>query len=53
MDKMIKWLIGGIVICTISIIGCSNMDDAESEVKSVELLRTSQSWNEVDLPDYP
>ena len=53
MDKIIKWLIGGLVICAISIIGCSNMDDAESEVKSVELLRTSQSWNEVDLPDYP
>ena len=53
MDKMIKWLIGGLVICAISIIGCSNMDDAESEVKSIELLRTSQSWNEVDLPDYP
>ena len=53
MDKITKWLIGALIICTISIIGCSNMDDAESEVKSVELLRTSQSWNEVDLPDYP
>ena len=53
MDKITKWLIGAFIICTISIIGCSNIDDAESEVKSVELLRTSQSWNEVDLPDYP
>ena len=53
MDKITKWLIGALIICAISIIGCSNMDDAESEVKSVELLRTSQSWNEVDLPDYP
>ena len=53
MDKITKWLIGALIICAISIIGCSNMDDAESEVKSVDLLRTSQSWNEVDLPDYP
>ena len=53
MDKITKWLIGALIICAISIIGCSNMDDAESEVKSIELLHTSQSWNEVDLPDYP
>ena len=28
-------------------------DDAVTEVHSVELLRTSQSWNGVELPDYP
>lgn len=53
MGKITKWLIGCFIICAISIIGCSNMNDAENEVKSIELLRTSQSWNEVDLPDYP
>ena len=53
MNKMTKWLMCGLIICAFSIVGCSNMDDAESEVKSIELLRTSQSWNEVELPDYP
>ena len=49
MNKMSKWLMYGLVICTFSLIGCSNMGDAENEVKSIELLRTSESWNEVEL----
>ena len=53
MNNTIKWLIGCLIACFISFIGCSNMEEVESEVKSIELLRTSQSWNEVDLPDYP
>ena len=53
MNKMSKWLMCGLIICAFSIVGCSNMNKAENEVKSIELLRTSQSWNEVDLPDYP
>ena len=53
MNKLAKWLLGGLILCAISIIGCSNVDDADTEVQSIELLRTSQSWNEMDLPDYP
>ena len=53
MKTMTKWLIGGLVICTIGIIGCSNRSGAVGEVESVELLRTSKSWNDVELPDYP
>ena len=53
MNKMAKWLMGSLIICAISIIGCSNINDAEDEVESIELLRTSKSWNEVELPDYP
>ena len=53
MNKLTKWLISGLILCTICFIGCSNKDDANGEVQSIELLRTSQSWNEVDLPDYP
>ena len=42
--------------------GVSNIDGCDAavlrqatdgEAESVELLRTCQSWNEVDLPDYP
>jgi quercetin dioxygenase-like cupin family protein len=53
MDKMIKWFMGGLIICAIGIIGCSSMDESEGEVESIELLRTSKSWNDVELPDYP
>ena len=53
MNKLTKWLVSGLILCVICFIGCSNKDDANGEVQSVELLRTSQSWNEVDLPDYP
>ena len=53
MNKLAKWLMGSLILCAICIIGCSNMNDADSEVQSIELLRTGQSWNEVDLPDYP
>ena len=53
MNKLTKWLVSGLILCAICFIGCSNKDDANGEVQSIELLRTSQSWNEVDLPDYP
>ena len=43
----------GLILCAICFIGCSNSDDANGEVQSIELLRTSQSWNGDDLPDYP
>ena len=43
MNKIAKWLMGGLILCAISIIGCSNVDDADTEVQSIELLRTSQS----------
>ena len=53
MNKFAKWLLGGLILCAICITGCRNVDEAGSEVQSIELLRTSQSWNEVELPDYP
>ena len=53
MNKLTKWLMGGLILCTITLTGCNSMDDAESEVQSIELLRTSKSWNDVELPDYP
>ena len=52
-NKLTGWLVCGLMFCAISITGCRSANDAEGEVKSIELLRTSQSWNEVDLPDYP
>ena len=53
MNKITKWLMGGLIICAIGITGCSNRNNEEGEVESIELLRTSKSWNDVELPDYP
>lgn len=53
MNKIKKSLLGVLLICTIGIVGCCSEKDKNEEVKSIELLRTSQSWNEVELPDYP
>lgn len=53
MNKITKWLIASLVLCVISVICSCNVDEMVDEVKSIELLRTSQSWNDVDLPDYP
>jgi quercetin dioxygenase-like cupin family protein len=53
MENMKKWFLCGLVLSAVTIICACNNEGADSEVISVELLRTSQSWNEVDLPDYP
>lgn len=58
MKKTLKTLAFiGIVICSISILAScnkkSNDEGTITEVKSTELLRTSQSWNGEELPDYP
>jgi quercetin dioxygenase-like cupin family protein len=49
--KIVKWMLVALVaVCGFA---CGNVGAADSEVQSMELLRTSQSWNEMDLPDYP
>ena len=35
MNKLAKWLMGSLIICAICIIGCGNMNDADSEVQSI------------------
>ena len=42
-----------LIICAFSIVSCSNIADTEGEVKSIELLRTTESWDGAELPDYP
>ena len=53
MNRKRFWIIGSLALCLICAIYSCNKNSAESEVESIELLRTSQSWNEVDLPNYP
>lgn len=56
MFKHLKSAILAAVICSITLsTSCSNHASkaAGSTVESTELLRTSQSWNGEELPDYP
>lgn len=53
MNKVRFGIVGTLVLCVVCLFYGCNIDGADSEVVSMELLRTSQSWNEVDLPDYP
>ena len=53
MNKMTKRLISGLLLCYFSVICSCSGNVADDEVQSIELLRTSQSWNEMELPDYP
>jgi quercetin dioxygenase-like cupin family protein len=53
--KMIQWMLAAILICgaTAILSGCQESNgQGTQEVKSVELIRTSQSWDGVELPDY-
>ena len=61
MKKSFYWMLAAILICgattvSFSLISCndahSEETDAPQQVKSTELIRTSQSWDGVELPDY-
>ena len=62
MKKMYLWVIAailticGVMTVSISLISCEKASAQEDTppltVKSTELIRTSQSWDGVDLPDY-
>ena len=58
MKKMTQWVLAATLICgaTVFVTSCkeskSNEDTTAQAVKSEELIRTSQSWDGVELPDY-
>ena len=56
MKKMMKWVLAATFICGMSTMayGQKHHDNsnAEQKVVSTELIRTSQSWDGVELPDY-
>ena len=52
---MAATLVCGVVATSVSLSSCKEAkanDDAASKVVSEELIRTSQSWDGVELPDY-
>ena len=53
MNKFTKWKIGALVFISIVTLCSCKSGNAVTEVQSTELLRTTQSWNGMDLPDYP
>lgn len=56
MKKITKWVTIVAMLCSINLYcSCCKEEnaDAVTEVVSTELLRTNQSWNGVDLPNYP
>lgn len=53
MTKFTKLILGAIILCSTVMLPSCKGSDAVTEVKSVELLRTTQSWNGMELPDYP
>lgn len=56
MKKCIKWILAAAIVCGANLLVSCNRVNAEEvapAVESVELLRTSQSWNGAELPDYP
>ena len=60
MKKTRLWILAAIItLGCISVLPACNDANADNDsdklpqVKSTELIRTSQSWDGVDLPDYP
>jgi quercetin dioxygenase-like cupin family protein len=62
MKKLKNWMLAVTLICgattvSVSMVSCNDANAQEEEpaavaVKSEELIRTSQSWDGVELPDY-
>ena len=57
MKKMIQWVLAATLVCGASVLNsCKDAhaqeDNPVAKVVSTELIRTSQSWDGVELPDY-
>ena len=57
MRKIMSWMLAAIFICGASVLNScekahAQEDNPAPQVVSTELIRTSQSWDGVELPDY-
>jgi len=58
MKKLMQWMIAATIVCGVSVLASCKKSQAEQpaateqKVESTELIRTSQSWDGVELPDY-
>ena len=63
MKKMMKWVLAATLLCGFNTVAygqnccccCKQHDNnnGAQKVESTELIRTSQSWDGAELPDYP
>ena len=58
MRKIMHWVLAATLICgALALSSCKGAqtenENAPQQVQSTELFRTSQSWDGVELPDYP
>ena len=56
MKVFIQWALMATVICATNILSSCSTTGKENQaqaVESIELLRTSQSWDGRELPNYP
>ena len=56
MKKLYLWVMAATLICgattvCLSLNSCKEAQPQEQQVQSTELIRTSQSWDGVELPD--
>jgi quercetin dioxygenase-like cupin family protein len=57
MKKMMNWVLAATLICGASVLNSckearTQEDNYAKEVQHTELIRTNQSWDGVELPDY-
>ena len=57
MKKMMNWVLAATLICGASVLNSckearTQEDNSAKEVQHTELIRTNQSWDGVELPDY-
>jgi quercetin dioxygenase-like cupin family protein len=55
MKTIRKWVLAAALICGVTTVGltsCKTVEKSAAKVESNELIRTSQSWDGVELPDY-
>ena len=57
MKKMMNWVLTATLICGASVLNSckearTQEDNSAKEVQHTELIRTNQSWDGVELPDY-
>ena len=57
MQKIMQWMLAATLICGARVLNScekahAQEDNPAPQVVSTELIRTSQSWDGVELPDY-
>ena len=52
MIRIKNWVMAATLICGLSVLSSCKTAPAAAGVSSTELIRTSQSWDGVELPDY-